>query len=46
VAAGYNQNVVGFGWTNGAFLALLHALPQEMVTKLAAEQDAPAAAAK
>jgi alpha,alpha-trehalase len=29
VAAGYQQNVVGFGWTNGAFLALLHALPHE-----------------
>jgi alpha,alpha-trehalase len=29
VAAGYQQNVVGFGWTNGAFLVLLHALPQE-----------------
>jgi len=38
VAAGYQQNVVGFGWTNGAFLALLHALPPEMVRKLAAEQ--------
>jgi alpha,alpha-trehalase len=25
---GYRQNVVGFGWTNGAFLVLLHALPQ------------------
>jgi len=38
VAAGYQQNVVGFGWTNAAFLALLHALPPEMVTKLAHEQ--------
>jgi hypothetical protein len=25
-----SQNVVGFGWTNAAFLALLHALPPEM----------------
>jgi hypothetical protein len=32
------QNVLGFGWTNAAFLALLHALPPEMARKLAAEQ--------
>ncbi len=44
VAAGYQQNVVGFGWTNGAFLALLHALPPEMVSQLAKEQAAPATA--
>jgi alpha,alpha-trehalase len=44
VAAGYQQNVVGFGWTNGAFLALLHALPPEMVSQLAKEQAVPAAA--
>ena len=44
VAAGYQQNVVGFGWTNGAFLALLHALPPEMVSQLAREQAVPAAA--
>ena len=24
VTAGYKMNVVGFGWTNGAFLVLLH----------------------
>ena len=42
VASGYQQNVVGFGWTNGAFLALLHALPPEMVTRLAKEQALPA----
>lgn len=40
VAAGYNQNVVGFGWTNGAFLALLHALPQEWQQRLKANQVA------
>jgi hypothetical protein len=34
--------VVGFGWTNGAFLALLHALPQEWVDRLAQEQSGPA----
>jgi alpha,alpha-trehalase len=27
VAVGYHVNVVGFGWTNGTFLALLHELP-------------------
>jgi len=27
VAAGYKTNVVGFGWTNGVFLAFLHELP-------------------
>jgi alpha,alpha-trehalase len=42
IATGYNQNVVGFGWTNGAFLVLLHKLPADMVTKLANEQTAPA----
>jgi alpha,alpha-trehalase len=26
VTAGYSSNVVGFGWTNGTFLALLHEL--------------------
>jgi alpha,alpha-trehalase len=43
VATGYNQNVVGFGWTNAAFLVLLHKMPAEMSTRLANE---PAAAAK
>lgn len=38
VAAGYQQNVVGFGWTNAAFLVLLHALPHDMVERLAEEQ--------
>jgi alpha,alpha-trehalase len=28
VTAGYTTNVVGFGWTNGVFLQLLHELPQ------------------
>jgi alpha,alpha-trehalase len=27
VRAGYRQNVIGFGWTNGVFLALWHSLP-------------------
>jgi alpha,alpha-trehalase len=29
VQIGYTQNAIGFGWTNAAFLKLLHALPPE-----------------
>jgi len=45
VTAGYHMNIVGFGWTNGVFLELLHDLPKDLVEKLAGEQgtDAPAA---
>ncbi len=39
VTAGYQQNVIGFGWTNGAFLCLLRALPAEMKDRLAKEQQ-------
>ena len=42
VAVGYSANVIGFGWTNGAFLALLHELPQQWMERL---QQAPASAA-
>jgi alpha,alpha-trehalase len=35
VEAGYAANVIGFGWTNGVFLALLHKLPQEWIDRLA-----------
>lgn len=42
VKAGYNINVVGFGWTNAVFLEFLHQLPQTQVEKLAAEQLEPA----
>jgi alpha,alpha-trehalase len=38
VTAGYHMNIVGFGWTNGVFLALLHQLPETSVTRLANEQ--------
>ena len=38
VEAGYAMNVVGFGWTNAAFLELLHGLPKDMVERLAREQ--------
>jgi len=34
VEAGYQMNVVGFGWTNGVFLELLHQLPKTSVEKL------------
>lgn len=44
VGAGYHMNVVGFGWTNGVFLQLLHDLPQNLAEKLGAEQLAPATA--
>jgi len=40
VSAGYQANVVGFGWTNGVFLQLLQDLPKEMIDRLAKEQDA------
>jgi alpha,alpha-trehalase len=35
VAEGYRSNVIGFGWTNGVFLELLHQLPQQWVSRLA-----------
>jgi len=37
VSAGYNINVVGFGWTNGVFLQLLHELPRQEFERLAKE---------
>lgn len=37
VEAGYQQNVIGFGWTNGVFLEHLHSLPQDWRTRLGAE---------
>jgi len=41
VELGYEMNVVGFGWTNAAFLELLHGLPKEMADRLAQEQNQP-----
>jgi alpha,alpha-trehalase len=38
---GYQMNVVGFGWTNAAFLELLHDLPADMGERLAREQEQP-----
>jgi alpha,alpha-trehalase len=46
VELGYEMNVVGFGWTNAAFLELLNGLPKEMVDRLEKEQNRPLAAAK
>jgi alpha,alpha-trehalase len=46
VELGYEMNVVGFGWTNAAFLELLHGLPKEMVERLEKEQDQPLPSAK
>jgi alpha,alpha-trehalase len=46
VEMGYQMNVVGFGWTNAAFLELLHGLPKDMVGKLEKEQNEPLPAAK
>jgi len=37
IVAGYHQNVIGFGWTNGVFVKLLDGLPREMVERLARE---------
>ena len=46
VTAGYSMNIVGFGWTNGVFLALLHELSQDQVTRLAKEQASSTGAAR
>ena len=45
VTAGYHMNIVGFGWTNGVFLALLNELPQASVARLAEEQNAASGSA-
>ena len=42
VKAGYNINVVGFGWTNAALIVFLHELPKELAEKLDREQNAVA----
>ena len=43
---GYHMNVVGFGWTNAAFLELLHDLPKPMIEKLEQEQSKPISSSK
>lgn len=34
VTSGYNINVIGFGWTNAAYLEFLHQLPESQRTEL------------
>ena len=34
IVKGYSQNVIGFGWTNGVFLELLHELPPPLLDRL------------
>ncbi len=46
VELGYEMNVVGFGWTNAAFLELSHALPKPIVEKLEQEQNQPLSTTK
>jgi alpha,alpha-trehalase len=46
VTAGYHMNIVGFGWTNAAFLVLLRELPPKYVTRLAREQAATSGASR
>ena len=46
VELGYQMNVVGFGWTNAAFLDLLHNLPKSMADRLEQEQKQPLSAMK
>jgi alpha,alpha-trehalase len=43
VEVGYQANVIGFGWTNGAFLELLHDLPNASVESLEKQASPPAA---
>jgi alpha,alpha-trehalase len=39
VSAGYQANVVGFGWTNGVFLQLLEELPKTMIEPSVKEKE-------
>ena len=41
VQVGYHENVVGFGWTNGVFLELLHDLPKNYKERLEKEAALP-----
>lgn len=41
VTAGYKTNMIGFGWTNGVFLQLLHELPPQWRDRLR-QKAAPA----
>jgi alpha,alpha-trehalase len=37
IVKGYSQNVIGFGWTNGVFLEMLHELPPPLLDRLKRE---------
>jgi alpha,alpha-trehalase len=41
ISAGYAQNVIGFGWTNGVFLELLNQLPPRLVSQLRQASNPP-----
>jgi alpha,alpha-trehalase len=43
---GYHENLIGFGWTNGTFLALLHALPKAEQNAILKGPKAAAASAR
>ncbi len=43
VKAGYAVNVIGFGWTNAAFIELLHSLPPEKIAQVAKASPPPIA---
>jgi alpha,alpha-trehalase len=42
LSSGYKMNVIGFGWTNGVFLSLLHALPASAVDQFTKNSSAAA----
>jgi len=39
ISVGYAQNINGFGWTNGVFLALWHEAPGKVRAQLAKDQS-------
>src|SRR5262252_2016160 len=41
VLAGYHENLIGFGWTNGTFLALYHALPPSQQQAVMQQKGSP-----
>lgn len=43
VKVGYAANVIGFGWTNGVFVELLHSLPPEKIKQLSEAASSTAA---
>lgn len=45
VGAGYAANVIGFGWTNGVFLELLHALPPDQRNRISGKAVSPGSSA-